>query len=89
MGHQWDQWINQKVPEKNKKEYTTPQNVGHSESSLQREVHSITGITQEDKKSQINNLSVQLKELKINNKAQREQKEQKNQNHSKNKWHRD
>ena len=37
--------------------------MGHYKSSAKRKVHSNTGIPQETKKSQINNLTLQLKQL--------------------------
>ena len=40
-----------------------PKPVGHCKSSAQGKVHSNTGIPQEIRKSQINNLTVHLKQL--------------------------
>ena len=37
--------------------------MGHYKSSAKRKVHSTTGIPQETRKSQINNLTLQLKQL--------------------------
>ena len=42
--------------------------MGHSKNSLEREIHSITGLSQKQEKVQINNLTTYLKELKMNNK---------------------
>ena len=37
--------------------------MGHWESNLKREIHSITGLSQKKKKAQINYLTLHLKEL--------------------------
>ena len=37
--------------------------MGHSENSLKREIHSITGLSQKQEKAQINHLTSHLKEL--------------------------
>ena len=64
---------NQQITEeiKNKKmhrnewkwKYNNPKPVGHSKSSAKEKVHSNTGIHQETNKSQINNLTLHLKQL--------------------------
>ena len=46
-----------------KGEYNNPKPVGHWKSSAKGKVHSNTGIPQETRKSQINNLTLHLKQL--------------------------
>ena len=52
MGQQRDQGRNQKIPwNKWKWEHNNPKSVGHWESNPKREIHSITGISQETRKN--------------------------------------
>ena len=65
--------------------------MGHSESSPEREVQSITGLPKEARKSQRNYLTLHLKALENQqqqNKAQSKQKEGNNKDQNRNKWHR-
>lgn len=65
MGQQWDQGRNQKIPwEKWKWKHKDPKFMGHSESSPKREIHSNTGLPKETRKSQMNSLSLHLREWK-------------------------
>ena len=68
MDQQQDQGRNQKIPwNKWKWRCNNPKSVGHWESNPKREIHSIIGLSQKEKKkqekAQINNLVLHLKEL--------------------------
>ena len=65
MGQQGDQGRNQQIPwNKWKWEHNNPKPVGHGESNLNSEIHSITGLSQKkQEKVQINNLTSHLKEF--------------------------
>ena len=77
-----NEWVNNEIKEEIKRYLETNENedstiqksVGHWESNNEREIHSITGLSQtkqnktKQEKVQINNLTTYLKELKMNNK---------------------
>ena len=64
MGQQWYQEINQKIIlNKWKWERNIPKSMGHSESNLKRKNHSIIGLPQEKKNTQIYKLNLHLKNL--------------------------
>ena len=76
MGHQWDQWRNQKVPgNKWKWTHKNQKPMGHSKTSHEKEVHSIIGLPQEDRKISNKQSNPKLERTKkTTNKAQQEWK---------------
>ena len=75
IGQQWDQGRNQKIPwNRWKWEHNNPKSVEHMNSSPKREIHSITGLTQNEGKSSKKQSYFTLKGTSkiTNNKAQSE-----------------
>ena len=63
MSQRWDQGRNQKTPWNKLKWHNNLKSVGYWGSNPKRKIHSITGLSQKQEKSQINNLTSNLKEL--------------------------
>ena len=65
-----NEWVNNKIKgeikwylETNEMRTQQPKSMRHSKSSPKREIHSITDLSQEQEKSQINNVTLHVKEL--------------------------
>ena len=64
MGQQWDQGRNQKIPwNKGKWGHNNSQSMGRWGSNPEREIHSITGLSQKQEKAHINDQTSHLREL--------------------------
>ena len=89
INNQWAHWRNKKIPgDKRKLKHNDPKSMGHSKNNSKREVcRKIQAYLRKEEKSQINNLTLYLKELEkeeqnsklvLGNKAWRLEKKKKN-----------